>query len=78
MFFLRNNRMFHWGRLIEGGVYFLNFEKGGGRLFEGAFKRRGRLIEVIRYFALTDSSVSLKVLQDVTKASIFTINQWNH
>ena len=22
---------------------------GGGRLFKGAFKRRGRLIEVIRY-----------------------------
>ena len=31
------------GRLIEGGVYFENFEKGGGRLKEG-----GRLIEVIR------------------------------
>ena len=56
MFFLGNNKMFQinapfrGGRLFEGGVYFENFEKGGGgRLFEGAFKRRGRLIEVIRY-----------------------------
>ena len=35
MFFPGNNRMFRGGRLIEGGVYFENFEKGGGRLFEG-------------------------------------------
>ena len=35
-----------------GGVYFENFEKGGG-----AFKRRGRLIEVIRYvFSPTSKS----------------------
>ena len=41
IFFPGNNRMFRINvpfrgeRLIEKGVYFENFEKGGGRLFEG-------------------------------------------
>ena len=33
----------------RGAFIFKNSKKGGRRLFEGAFKRRGRLIEVIRY-----------------------------
>ena len=36
------------GRLIEGAFIF-KILKRGGRLFEGAFKKKRRLIEVIRY-----------------------------
>ena len=47
------------GRLIEGGVYFLNFEKGGGVYSRGAFKRRGafnRSNTVIMMFTLEEEN----------------------
>ena len=37
------------GVYLRGAFILKILKKGGGRLFERAFKRRGRLIEVIRY-----------------------------